>query len=1018
EGEAEALEAIIRILQTATGVDFHHYKRPSLGRRIRHRVDHLGVRDFVAYLPRLQDDPGEVTALFATVLIQVTGFFREPATFGALQGTVIPQLLTGRSAGLPLRAWVVGCATGQEAYSLAISFLEVEAALGLEVLVRVFASDLSEAGLEIARTGRYSREDTAGLAPGRLERFFAPVDHGVQVIKRLREMCVFARHDITRDPPFAQLDLVFCSNLLIYLDEVLQRRVLQNIHYALKPGGYLILGPAETTTGVEGLFAPLDRKQKIYLRRHAPSRMHVGPGRSGDRSVVAKPVGPLATTPLQWSTAELQRAAERVFFAEYPAASVIVNQDLEVLHFQGRTAPYLEAPTGGPTASLLRLADPDLRLPLGRMLRRAKQHGSAVRRLGVRWNPDDRARAVDLGVFPVALDPAETQHFLVVFQQSAGRDQVRGGGSGGPDRASAREVLPAEADPTSRIAELEGELAENKEYLQAVIDRQDATQTELQAAYEASLSINEEYQSTNEELESSKEEMQSLNEELTTVNDQLNQRHLELQARADELNRLIEAIDMPMLLLSRGLHLRAFNSRAAGELRLVPGQVGRLLSEAHFPVPLSDLRVLTERAVQDDEVRELEVQDAHGRWEALRVWPVKPGPDGGTVAVALVDITKHKGDIAESVAARSYSEQLVETVMVPLVVLDDDLRTVHANTAFHRTFQTSGEAIQGVRINEFEDGAWAVDGLAEFLQSARLSSSPIPGLEITVESPRLGGRTLQLNAGQVDPPAFGPGRLLVAMEDITERRLAEASTMQASRMQAVGELAGGVAHEINNQMTAVMGFTRFLLDDTGEADPKREDLERVLRAARRTAEVTGQLLAFSRRQLLQMVVLDLNTLVAANETLLRRALGAEIELDISLGENVGQVRADQAQLEQVLVNLALNGRDAMGGIGRLTIATSSVLVSEAHPAAPGTATVPRGTYARLVVRDTGSGMDPATKARIFEPFFTTKPVGQGTGLGLASVYGTVKQSGGLIWVDSEKGRGTAFTIDLPRVYAE
>jgi two-component system, chemotaxis family, CheB/CheR fusion protein len=1022
EAEAEALETIIQILQTATGVDFLHYRRPSLARRVRHRVDELGLDDFVAYLPRLRQDTDEVTALFDTVLIQVTGFFREPATFAALQDMVIPSLLTGRSGGTPIRAWVVGCATGQEAYSLAISFLEVEAVLGLEALIRVFASDLSSSGLAKARAGRYSRDESAALSPERLRQFLVPVDQGFQVTKGLREMCVFARHDLTRDPPFAQLDLVLCSNVLIYLDQVLQRRVLRNLHYALKPNGYLIMGPAETTASVEGLFSPVDRKLKIFLRRHAPTRPHVSFGETSARSrAAARPIPPLPMPPLQWSTAELQRAAEQVFFTDYPAASVIVNPDLEVLHFQGRTAPYLEAPTGGPTVKVLRLAHADLRLVLGRMFRRAKQDRAPVRRRGVRLNAGGKTRRVNLSVLPLPLGEAEEQHYLVVFDESTGpgegRDAPDGVGAGmaaaGPSRTGAS---PAGSEGSLRVQALEAELAENKEYLQAIIDQQDATHAELQAAYEASLSVNEEFQSTNEELESAKEEMQSLNEELTTVNEQLHQRHAELEARTAELNTLLEAVDMPMLLLSRDLRLRAFNSRAAGDLHLTPTLVGHSLSDAHLPLPLSELRELTERAGRDHEVQERELQEVGGRWDALRVWPVQVSSDGGTVAVALMDITKLKGDVAEAAAARAYSEAIVESIMEPLVVLDDEFRVVQGNAAFHRVFAAEAGAVAGKRIAELGAGKWASADLLEFLERTRQSDRPVPGPDIALDLGGPGQRTFRLSTGVIGYP--GARHLLLAMEDITARKAAEASEREASRMQAVGALAGGVAHEINNQMTAVLGLSDVLLKNAKDEDPQRGDLAIIVKAARRVADVTRQLLAFSRRQWLQPVVFDLNSVVAASETLLRRALGPDIALEISLGENVGQVQADQAQLEQILVNLSLNARDAMRGSGRLRIETTIVLVADPVLIAPGTETVPRGAYARLIVSDTGPGMDPVTQARIFEPFFTTKAAAQGTGLGLSSVYGTVKQSGGLIWVESEPGEGTTFTIDLPQVHAE
>lgn len=1009
--EGKALEAIIRILQMATGVDFHHYKRPSLARRVRHRVHELGLGDFVAYLPRLRQDPSEIAALFDTVLIQVTEFFREPGTFAALQHTVLPSLLAGRQAVAPLRAWVVGCATGQEAYSLAIAFLEVEARLGLEGLVRVFASDLRESGLAKARLGQYSRKETDGLSPERLQRFFVPVDHGFQVSKRLREICVFARHDITRDPPFAQLDLVLCSNVLIYFDQVLQQRVLQNAHYALKPGGYLTLGPAETTAGVEGLFTPLDRKHKIYLRRHAPARLHVSRARTGDHPLgAAKPASHVL--PLQWSTTELQRAAEQVFFAEFPAASVIVNPELEVLHFQGSTGPYLEAPTGGPTMELLRLAHPDLRLPLGRMLRRAKRDRAAVRQRGVRMMAAGKARMVNLSVLPVSLDDAEAQHFVVVFDRSESRETP--GGDSARGAAGARAGSEADA----RVPALEAELAENREYFHAIIGQQDAIHAELQAAYEASLSVNEEYQSTNEELESAKEEMQSLNEEMVTTNEQLHLRHAELQARTAEVSSLLESVDMPMVLLTRNLRLRAFNSRAAGELHLSQAHVGRGIPETHMPVSLPELRELVEGALRDNDVQERELQDVRGTWRALRAWPVHPGTDGGTVALALVDITKFKSDIAEAAAGKAYSEAVVEAVMQPLVVLDDEHRMLHANSAFHLMFQTDAGAIAGKRIAELGDGEWAAPELEDFLQRSRKAIQSHRGPDLTVESSRLGRRTFQFSAGPIAHPGASEARLLLAIEDITVRKLAEASAMEASRMQAVGALAGGVAHEINNQMTTVLGFADYLSKQATLSDAERDDLKRIVNAARRSADVTQQLLAFSRRQALQMVVVDLNALIAVSEAILSQALGPNIALEISLGENVGQVRADQAQLEQVLVNLCLNARDAMNGAGRLTIATTTVLVTDPVSSRPGGATAPRGSYARLTVSDTGGGMDEVTQARIFEPFFTTKAFGLGTGLGLASVLGTVEQSGGLIWVESQLGRGTTFTIDLPRLVTE
>ena len=1000
--EAEALEAIITSLQTSTGVDFHHYKRPSLIRRIRRRAEEAGLRELAAYADRLRMVPDEVGLLFQTVLIQVTRFFRESATFETLQKTVIPALTKGRAAGGPVRVWVIGCSTGEEVYSLAIAFMEVATALGIEVPVRIFASDVSDSALATARQGHYPSSISEDVSAERLERFFTPVNRTYQVNKRLREMCVFARHDITRDPPFAQLDLVVCCNVLIYLDPVLQRRLLHNMHYAVKPGGYLLLGPAETTTGVDGLFSSFDRQHKIYQRRPGPARLH-----SSQLEVRTRPIPASAAqsgsgmSRPQGSSVEIQRAAEQAFFAQFPTASIVVNQEFDVLHYQGITSPYLQTPNGAPTDHLLRLAHPDLQLAIGRLLRRVRKDNTAARQSGLSFGAGKQARLVNLTVVPVPLTNAEEQYYLVVFDAVSGKAVAR-------DRPSSRSAA-------SRIQELEAELAESKEYLRTFIDQQDAVTAEVQAAYEATLSVNEEYQSTNEELESAHEELQSLNEELTTVNEQMQIRNVEIQARSAEVSGLLEALDMPILLLTRGLRLAAFNSRAAIDYHLTQSRVGHGLGDATLPVPHAGLRSLVEAAFTEKQVQELEVRSPLGRWLALRVWPIEsPGHDG-TAAIAFVDIHKLKTNIDEEHDARSYSDAVVETILDPIVVLDEGSRMLHANRAFHRTFGTNPNSFEPRNIGELGGEDWNPAVIDAFLLHAAQSDRPLDGPEISLISSRLGRRTFQLGAGMIT--WRGPRRILLALKDVTERRLAEEAALETSRMQAVGQLAGGVAHEINNQMTVVIGLASFLLRDTRVGESQRSDIRHILKAADRSAVISQQLLAFSRRQTLQPVVFDLNSMVGVAETNLRPFLRPDIALEVILGEQVGQVKADLAQMEQLLVNLAVNARDAMAGPGRLKIETTTVRVTEVPTTDPDTSVVPRGVYARLIVSDSGHGMDPATKARIFEPFFTTKGIGQGTGLGLASVYGVVKQSGGQIWVDSEPGKGSTFTIDLPQALA-
>jgi two-component system CheB/CheR fusion protein len=1010
ESDAEALEEIIQILRSQTAVDFQHYGRASLGRRIRRRVADLHLEDLNSYLARLRSDPEEATALFRAVLVHVTHFFREPEAFAALQADVLPTLLKRRGGGGSLRAWVVGCATGEQVYSLAMAVLEMEAVGSAKVSLRIFASDLSDSALATARLGSYSRAISEHVSPDRLARFFVPVEGGHRVTERLREMCVFAHHDVTRDPPFGQIDLVLCSNVLIYLDPVLQRRALENLHYALKPDGYLLLSAAETVGRAEELYSIVDRKRGLYQRRPGPGRLRIASGRSDGRLGLGASPARTRTAAAAWSTVDLQRAAESVYFSEYPTASVIVNGELEVLHFQGQTGQYLEAPSGGPTVQLLRLAHPDLRAPLARMIRKARADAAPVRRAAVRLGTGARARRVEVGVLPMPPHGAEDHHYLVVFGPAS--IPARDGGAG------VASTPDAAAEAPSRIAELEAELAETKEYLEGLIGQHDVTLTELQTAYDSSLSINEEYLSTNEELESAKEELQSLNEELTTLNEQLQGRNSDLNARTAELGALLESLDMPIMLLGANLGIKAFNSRAAADLGLREAQLGHTADAVELPLAPERLRELVALALRDDSMQEQELRDEQGRWKALRIWPVSrtvEHPEGGIVAIALIDIAKLKGEVGVANAAVAYSDSIVQTVPHPLVVLDADFRMTRANEAFHRAFGTDAATVTGRPISEIAAGG--ADQLDALLERAARSDHPVrgPDLELTIGG--TGPRTFQASAGRIGRvPGFND--LLLALEDTTIRTQAEAAAIEASRMQVVGQLAGGVAHEINNQMTVVLGFTSYLLEGDGSARTNRADLGAIMKAAQRSADVTRELLAFSRRQRLESVVFELNAMVSGAQTLLGRLLGPDIVLEIMLGADVGAVRADPARLEQVLVNLVMNARDAMRGRrGLLRIETSRVMVTDPETATASVAVMPPGCYARLIVTDSGTGMDAPTTSRIFEPFFTTKPVGEGTGLGLAGVYGTVKQSGGSIWVESELGHGTTFTIDLPQVIA-
>jgi len=691
--EAAALDEVTALLHHATGVDFGRYKRATLVRRIGRRQRRHHLDSAVSYLALLQHQPEKVRALYEDVLIHVTGFFRDPAIFDAVSSSVFPGLLRDRSPGHPLRIWVAGCATGPEAYSMAISALEAAESLQPGTAVQVFATDLSDPALEIARRGVYPATIGREMTASRLDRFFTAVKGGYQVRRPLRDCCVFTRHDVTRDPPFSRIDLISCRNLLIYLASPLQERVLRAFHYALVPGGMLVLGKAETVGGLEALFAPGDRKHKIYRRQPAETQVHTAfprrPPPAGRRVPVdPRPIMP----PTPRATDDVQQVLEQGILAAFGLASVLVTETLQVLHVRGPTAPYLNLANGGPTAHLLRLVHADLKLEVGRALRTAHRTGRAVRRFGCALRQDNRTLLADVHVIPLAGMDGGPPLYLIAF---ASVDEPRQRGAARTLRLATASSRPGDADgpgpgsgPEARIEELERELRELREYVDTVVAEKEATNAELQAAYEESLSSNEEYQSTNEELETTKEELQSLNEELTTVNDELEQRNAALAELNGDLTNLLESVEIPIVLLSGDLRIRRYNPDAERLLRLTPAHKGRPIGKCRPSVLPNDLPALARRAMDQNVVQARTLLDDDGHWRELRLRPYRAA-DGTVsgVVLALVDIDQLKRSLDLVSRARDYSEAVVETALEPLLILDDELRVKSANNAFYRVFK-------------------------------------------------------------------------------------------------------------------------------------------------------------------------------------------------------------------------------------------------------------------------------------------------------------------------------------------
>jgi len=574
----DGFRAILALLRRMTGAEFSAYKPPTIKRRIARRMALANVQTLEEYAGYIEAHAVEAQALHQECLITVTSFFRDPGTFQVLSREVLPRLLKDRLPNAPLRVWVPGCATGEEVYSIVICLLEAAEEQGTPLSFQVFGTDLSESAVEKARSGRYLPQIAQDVSPARLQQFFTEVDGGYRVIQTIRDICVFARHDVTRDPPFGRMDLISCRNVLIYLEPRMQRRVLSIFHYALQPLGALLLGTSETASTTEELFTPVDKKNRIYLKRAgaAPTLFGFGAPRAGTRE--GQEGKPVAAKPDPRE--ELPREADRILLARYAPAGVIVDEKDDIVEFRGETEPYLEHPQGRATLNLFKMARKGLLLEIRRVIQEARKKDAPVRKEGVSLRHRGHTRRLDLEVVPLRGSPERGRSLLVLFEARA---ESRGPSGHAPRRSH---EVAAEAKAS---ASLRRELSQATQYLQAVTEQHEAANEELQASNEEVLSANEELQSINEELETAKEELQASNEELETLNQELQGRNLQLERALEYANGIVETVRNPLLILNAALRVERANQSFYDYFRLAPEQsAGRLvyeLGEGDWDIP-------------------------------------------------------------------------------------------------------------------------------------------------------------------------------------------------------------------------------------------------------------------------------------------------------------------------------------------------------------------------------------------------------------------------------------------------
>ncbi len=580
------LQRIFMLIRNGTGHDFSHYKRSTIQRRIARRLAVHQIEDLNLYVKLLQENAEEVHTLAREMLITVTNFFRDAEAFDALREQVIQTLVTQRSPDVPIRIWVPACATGEEAYSIAILFQEAMESVQRRDNVQIFATDLDEESIEVARRGQYPKSIAGDVSPIRLKRYFTEENNHYKIKNGIREMLVFAKHNLIKDAPFSRLDLISCRNVLIYMDTTLQKKLIPMFHYTLNRNGFLFLGESESIGTFADLFSPVDAKHKVFKRKPVENAYEPEPEviyRERPEGVQEKGRHPKVPN-------DLGKVAEKVILRDYSIPCVLVSENYEIVYFNGDTSPYLTQPGGRPTFNILHLARPEIHYKLNMLLKRAFHERHVAADKDVQLRVGDQYIDVDIVVRPISESGIADNLAMVVFKN---KPKERKTPDGNVDPIS----LP-EHEKDVRIRELEQELQSTKEYLQTTIEELETSNEELKSSNEELQSTNEELQSTNEELDTSREELQSTNEELRTVNSEHQMKIDELSKAYDDLNNLLGATEVATLFLDHDLRIRRFTPAARKLFRLMDRDVGRPLEDiaaaVRYDSLLGDIRSVVE----------------------------------------------------------------------------------------------------------------------------------------------------------------------------------------------------------------------------------------------------------------------------------------------------------------------------------------------------------------------------------------------------------------------------------------
>jgi two-component system CheB/CheR fusion protein len=747
------IQKILALVHSEVGSDFSDYKSKTIRRRVERRMALHEIEAISDYHRFLLKNPTEVKLLFHELLIGVTQFFRDPAAFEALQEKVIPKILEQKSEGSPIRIWVAGCSTGEEALSLAMVFSETMARMNKYFSMQIYATDLDPDAIDRARKGEYSEAIVADVSEERLKRFFTRKEGHYRVKTELREMIVYAPQNLVSDPPFSRLDLISCRNVLIYMETTLQKKIIPVFHFTLNPDGYLFLGSSESAGSFSTLFSVIDSKWKIFKVKKDLTSMKA-PGFALPEGLTCD----FGTMKEKIGRKSAEQAMDRLIVRDYAPASVLITEKFEALYFRGPVGRYFEIQPGQASLNLLKIARPGISLKLTSALREAITKKVTVTVPKVKVKLDGQFRSVNITIRRLAETGDGSDLLVLVFEEVLPAEPVRRGKrSSSPD---------GEADP--RVLELESELQGTRENLQSTIEELEAANEELKSSNEELQSTNEEMQSTNEELATAREELQSTNEELLTVNSELNNKVEEFTEVNNDITNLFSSTEIGTIFLDNDLRIKRFTPAIKRIFSLISTDIGRPLRDITSKITLGTVMDDVSEVLETLHTCDKEVEAA-GKWFSMRILPYRTMDNQiAGIVMSFVDITELKRTERMMSKAKEYAENIVNTVREPLLILDAELRAASANSSFYRFFMTNQEETVGKLVYDLGNGQWNIPDLRRLLEEILPRNSSFEDFEMEHRFQSIGHKKMLLNAKRMEQESGESEFILLAMEDVTK----------------------------------------------------------------------------------------------------------------------------------------------------------------------------------------------------------------------------------------------------------